>query len=112
MNLLKDLRDFFYPPEDEAGQSPAPRKKSGSQSKLLDNLRDFFFPADTPEEPAQPAVPDKPGRFSLHAQQLGGMTVYIVTDRKTGVSYLTKPGEECPFTPLLDADGKPYLTEH
>lgn len=72
---------------------------------LTKELKDFFNPQDSEE------MSDQKGRFVLTGQQLlGGMMLYTVTDRETGVSYLTKPGSNCPLTPLLDADGKPVMT--
>ena len=72
---------------------------------LTKDLKDFFNPQDSEE------MSDQKGRFVLTGQQmLGGMMLYTVTDRETGVSYLTKPGSNCPLTPLLDADGKPVMT--
>lgn len=73
---------------------------------LTKELKDFFNPLESEEE-----MPDQKGRFVLTGQQLlGGMMLYTVTDQETGVSYLTKPGSNCPLTPLLDADGKPVKT--
>ena len=70
---------------------------------ITDTIRDFF-------DPAEGDLPDSEGRFVLTGRQsLGGMLLYTVTDRETGVSYLTKPGNDCPLTPLLDADGRPVL---
>ena len=68
-------------------------------------IKQFFVPtedgADRKEEE---------GRFVLTGHQLlGGMVICTVTDRKTGVSYVTKPGNDCPLTPLLDENGRPYL---
>ena len=55
---------------------------------LTKELKDFFNPQDSEEE-----MSDQKGRFVLTGQQLlGGMMLYTVTDRETGVSYLTKPG--------------------
>lgn len=72
---------------------------------LTKDLKDFFNPQDSEE------MSDQKGRFVLTGQQLlGGMMLYTVTDQETGVSYLTKPGSNCPLTPLLDADGKPVMT--
>ena len=71
---------------------------------LTDSIKDFFVPAGQGDQP------DEKSRFVLTGQQaLGGMLIYTVTDRETGVSYITKPGNDCPFTPLLGADGKPLL---
>ncbi len=73
---------------------------------LTKELKDFFNPLESEEE-----MPDQEGRFVLTGRQtLGGMMLYTVTDRETGVSYLTKPGSNCPLTPLVDADGKPVVT--
>lgn len=73
---------------------------------LTKELKDFFNPLESEEE-----MPDQEGRFVLTGRQtLGGMMLYMVTDRETGVSYLTKPGSNCPLTPLVDADGKPVVT--
>ena len=73
---------------------------------LTKELKDFFNPLESEEE-----MPDQKGRFVLTDRQtLGGMMLYTVTDRETGVSYLTKPGSNCPLTPLVDADGKPVVT--
>lgn len=55
------------------------------------------------QEPAQP----KPRFRIVEEQQLRFGFLYVVEDTKTGVCYLTKPGNDCPFTPLLDADGRP-----
>ena len=62
-------------------------------------MKDFFSP---------PKGEDNDGeRFTFSEHLLGGMTLYVVKDKKTGVSYITKPGNDCPLTPLLDADGDP-----
>lgn len=71
---------------------------------IIDNVKDFFNPQDGD-------LPDEEGRFVLTDRQaVGGMLIYVLTDRETGVSYLTKPGNDCALTPLLDADGKPLIT--
>ena len=71
---------------------------------IMDDMKAFFDP--TAEE-----MPDQKGRFVLTGHQaIGGMMIYTVTDRETGVSYITKPGNDCPLTPLLDSDGKPLLS--
>ena len=71
---------------------------------ITGSIKDFFVPQEE-------AVPDEKGRFVLTGRQmLGGMMLYTVTDRETGVSYITKPGNDCPRTPLLDADGKPLIS--
>ncbi len=73
----------------------------------LDTIRDFFDPQDAQPENIRNS-PD--ARFILkEQQQVGAMILYVITDRETGVSYLTKPGNTCPFTPLLDADGRPLI---
>ncbi|MCQ2406969.1 MAG: DUF6440 family protein [Oscillospiraceae bacterium] len=74
---------------------------------LTEDIREFFCP-----EPEKAEAEDEKGRFVLTGRQvLGGMLIYTVTDRETGVSYITKPGNGCMFTPLLDADGRPLLTK-
>jgi hypothetical protein len=71
---------------------------------IMNDVRAFFDP--TGEE-----LSDEKGRFVLTGSQaLGGMLIYTVTDRETGVSYITKPGNDCPLTPLLDADGRPVIS--
>lgn len=73
---------------------------------LTDSIKDFFNPAEAEDD-----LPDENGRFVLTGRQaLGGMLICTVTDRETGVSYITKPGNDCPLTPLLDTDGKPVIT--
>ena len=62
-------------------------------------MKDFFSP--------QKAEENEEERFTFSEHLLGGMTLYVVKDRKTGVSYITKPGNDCPLTPLLNADGDP-----
>ncbi len=62
-------------------------------------MKDFFSPPK--------AEDGDEARFSFSEHLLGGMTLYVVKDNKTGVSYITKPGNDCPLTPLLDADGDP-----
>ena len=71
---------------------------------ITDSIKDFF-------DPQEEAVPDEKGRFVLTGRQLlGGMLICTVTDRETGVSYITKQGDDCTLTPLLDADGKPLIS--
>ena len=73
---------------------------------LTDDIKEFFNPMEAEDD-----LPDESGRFVLTGRQaLGGMLICTVTDRETGVSYITKPGNDCPFTPLLDTDGKPVIT--
>ncbi|MBP0967555.1 MAG: hypothetical protein J5722_07970 [Oscillospiraceae bacterium] len=62
-------------------------------------MKDFFSPQKAEDSDAE--------RFSFSEHLLGGMTLYVIKDRKTGVSYITKPGNDCPLTPLLGADGEP-----
>ncbi len=71
---------------------------------VMNDIRSFF-------DPTEEALPDEKGRFVLTGQQaLGGMLICTITDRETGVSYITKPGNDCPLTPLLDADGRPVIS--
>lgn len=70
---------------------------------ILKEMQDFF--GTTGE------VPQGEDRFVLQSYLLGGMQLYMITDRVSGVSYLTKPGNDCPLTPLLDVDGTPLLNE-
>ena len=73
---------------------------------LTKDIKDFFYPADGD----LPDKPDEKGRFVLTGRQaVGGMLICTLTDRETGVSYITKPGNDCPLTPLLDADGRPLI---
>ncbi len=70
---------------------------------FTDAVKDFF-------DPKEQDLSDEKGRFVLTSRQaLGGMMLYTITDRETGVSYLTKSGIDCPLTPLLDADGTPLI---
>ena len=62
-------------------------------------MKDFFFPPKAEDNDEE--------RFSFSEHLLGGMTLYVVKDNKTGISYITKPGNDCPLTPLLDAEGHP-----
>lgn len=62
-------------------------------------VKDFFSP--------QKAEGSEAERFAFSEHLLGGMTLYVVKDKKTGISYITKPGNDCPLTPLLNADGDP-----
>ena len=65
-------------------------------------IKDFFMDPQQTDGGAE-------SRFVLRTYQLGGMVLYQITDRETGVSYITKPGNDCPLTPLLDADGTPAV---
>ena len=72
---------------------------------LVKDIKEFFCPTDDGE------LPNEEGRFILTGRQaVGGMLIYTLTDRETGVSYITKPGNDCPLTPLLDADGRPLIS--
>ena len=62
-------------------------------------VKDFFSPPKAENEGTE--------RFAFSEHLLGGMTLYVVKDKKTGISYITKPGNDCPLTPLLNADGDP-----
>ncbi|MBR3268322.1 MAG: hypothetical protein IKI58_06320 [Oscillospiraceae bacterium] len=73
---------------------------------VMDSVKDFF----TPKEERISAEGGDEKRFVLRSYPIGGMTLFMITDRKTGVSYLTKAGSDCPLTPLLDADGKPFIS--
>ena len=65
-------------------------------------IKDFFM--DSQQTDGDPEC-----RFVLRTYQLGGTVLHQITDRETGVSYITKPGNDCPRTPLLDADGTPAV---
>ena len=73
---------------------------------LIGSVRELFDPqADGAAE-----AEDEKGRFVLTGSQtVGGMLICTLTDRETGVSYITKPGNDCPLTPLIGADGLPYM---
>lgn len=72
---------------------------------IAKSVKDFFNPTEESETKS-----DTEGRFVLTARQiLGGMTLYTIMDRETGVCYVTKLGSDCPLTPLLDVDGKPLI---
>ncbi len=73
---------------------------------MMGSVKDFF----TAEEERISAEGGDEQRFVLRSFPTGGMTIYMITDRETGVSYLTKGGSDCPLTPLLDADGKPVIS--
>ena len=66
-------------------------------------VKEFF----SPQIPAA----DDTSRFEVFEHQVGGLVFYVLTDRATGVSYLTKPGNDCPFTPLLEEGGLPASTK-
>ena len=74
---------------------------------LTKDIKAFFDPASA----ELTNETDEKGRFVLTGSQaVGGMLIYTLTDRETGVSYITKPGNDCPLTPLLDADGRPVIS--
>ena len=66
-------------------------------------MKDFFSPPKAEDDDAE--------RFVLREHRLGGMMLYEIKDRRTGVSYLTKPGNDCPLTPLLGMDGTPDIDD-
>jgi len=51
-------------------------------------------------------------RFTLKEQQwVGDKKIYVIVDTLTGVQYITSEEAGSPFTPLIDADGKPLLAK-
>ena len=74
---------------------------------ITKEIKQFFVPTEDGTD-----LKNEEGRFVLTGHQLlGGMMICTITDRKTGVSYVTKPGDDCPLTPLLDDNGRPYLED-
>ncbi len=73
---------------------------------LTDSIKGFF----DPEQQNLPAEGRNTPRFELLEQQgVGVRTLYVIRDTETGVCYLTGTGNNCPFTPLLDAEGNPVV---
>ena len=73
---------------------------------ITDSIKDFFEP-----QPENTAADDRrTPRFELIEQQgIGVRTLYVIRDTETGVCYLTGTGNDCPLTPLLDAEGNPIV---
>lgn len=58
---------------------------------------------------AQPDMSDG-GRFEVIAEEWTNVQTYVLEDSETGVQYLVVSGSyKVSVTPLLDADGKPYV---
>ena len=73
---------------------------------LTDSIKDFF---ETQPEKTTERNGNTP-RFELLEQQgVGVRTLYVIRDTETGVCYLTGTGNDCPITPLLDAEGNPVV---